>query len=170
MGFSLGGWVAADLAVRNASRLATLTLVDAAGLYLRGVPQIDIFTRAEEQGLRDLFFDQKRADEFVGHILSPESEDVRLNNQLAVARLAWQPRWHDPQLAKWLHRIRIPTLIVWGEEDRLFPVDYAHAFQRLIPGAASVIIPQCGHLPQLERTEAFVAAVATFLAKESVAA
>ena len=170
VGFSLGGWIAAELAIRNASRLATLTLVGAAGLHLPGVPQVDIFARSEEQAIRELFHDQTLADDMVKRVVTPDSEDIRLSNQLVVARLAWQPRFHDPQLAKWLHRIRVPTLVVWGEQDRLFPKEYAAAYQRLIPGARSVIIPHCGHLPEIEKTDAFVSAVESFCAKERVAA
>src|SRR5262249_20311747 len=59
-------------------------------------------------------------------------------------KLSWQPRNHDPHLCKWLHRIKVPTLLVWGDHDRLFPKDYAFAFQRLIPGAKAVISPIAG--------------------------
>ena len=75
----------------------------------------------------------------------PEAEDAALKNRTMTARLAWQPRNHDPQLRKWLHRIKVPTLLVWGADDRLFPPDYAFAFAQLIPGAKTVVLPQCGH-------------------------
>ncbi len=55
VGLSLGGWIAADLAVRDAARLATLTLVDASGIHLDGVPQVDPFMSGEEDAARDLF-------------------------------------------------------------------------------------------------------------------
>ena len=170
VGLSLGGWIAADLAVRNASRLASLTLVAAAGIHVPGVPPLDPFMSNDEQSIRDLFHDQKLADEAIARLLRPETEDIRLTNRLVVARLSWRPRFHDPLLEKWLHRIRLPTLIIWGENDRLFPLEYAHAYQRLIPGAAVVVLAQCGHLPEIEKADEFVAAVADFCAQAKVAA
>jgi pimeloyl-ACP methyl ester carboxylesterase len=170
VGLSLGGWTAADVAVRNSSRLASLTLVDAPGIYVPGVEQLDQFVLSEEQAVREIYFDQKLADENVGRVLAPENEDVRLSNQRMVAKLAWQPRFHDPQLQRWLHRIRIPTLIIWGENDRFFPPAYGEAWQKAIPGSRLAVLPRCGHLPIQEKSEEFVALVSEFCAKEREAA
>ena len=93
----------------------------------------------------------------------PELEDVNLKNRTTTAKLIWQPRGYDPHLHKWLHRIDVPTLLIWGDDDRLFPKDYAFAYQRLIPGSKVAIIPECGHLPQAEQRQAFVAALEGFL-------
>jgi pimeloyl-ACP methyl ester carboxylesterase len=163
IGLSLGGWIAAELAVRSTQRLASLTLAGAAGLYVEGAEQLDPFLRTEEQRLRDFFFDPKKADEIIARALRPEVEDVVLKNRATVAKLSWQPRSHDPHLHKWLHRIDVPTLLIWGDDDRLFPQDHAFAYQRLIPGSQVVIIPDCGHIPQVEQRQAFVAALENFL-------
>jgi pimeloyl-ACP methyl ester carboxylesterase len=163
IGLSLGGWIAAELAVRNTKRLASLTLVAAAGIHVDGVAQIDSFLRSDEQRIRDFFHDPKRADEMVAHLARPELEDVNLKNRAATARLTWHPRGYDPNLHKWLHRIDVPTLVIWGADDRLFPKDYAFAYERLIPGSKAVIIPDCGHLPQVEQRRAFVSALEAFL-------
>ncbi len=170
VGISIGGWIAAELAVRNTSRLASLTLADAAGIHLPGVAQIDTFLRTDEQRIRDFFHDQARADEMIARVLRPELEDVAMKNRVATARLAWQPRGHDPHLAKWLHRIDVPTLLIWGAEDKLFPKDYATAYQTLIPGSEVVIVPECGHVPHLEKPKAFVSALQTFIDRMRVAA
>lgn len=169
VGLSLGGWIAADLAVRDASRLASLTLVGAAGIHLAGVPPLDPFMSNDEQSIRDLFHDRKKADEVIA-ALRPEEEDIRLTNRLVVARLSWQPRFHDPLLEKWLHRIRLPTLILWGANDRLFPPEYAHAYQRLIPDAKLILLAQCGHLPEIEKADEFVAAIEDFCSRGKAAA
>jgi pimeloyl-ACP methyl ester carboxylesterase len=163
VGMSLGGWVAAELAVRDTRRLSSLTLVGAAGIHVKGVEQIDPFLRTDEQRIRDFFHDQAFAGEMVQRLLAPELEDVAMKNRVATAKLTWQPRGYDPHLHKWLHRIDVPTLLVWGAYDRLFPPAYAAAYQQLIPGAKAVIIPDCGHLPQLEKAEAFVAALEGFV-------
>ena len=170
VGFSLGGWIAAELAARNTSRLASLTLVAAAGIHVKGVAQIDPFLRTDEQRIRDFFHDPRRADELVERLLRPELEDITLKNRTMTAKLSWQPRGYDPHLHKWLHRIDVPTLLVWGDHDRLFPKDYAFAYQRLIPGSKVAIIPDCGHMPQIEQRAAFVAALEGFLDGKRVAA
>ena len=74
----------------------------------------------------------------LARVLRPELEDVALKNRMTTAKLVWQPRSHDPHLHKWLHRIDVPTLLIWGEHDRLFPKEYAFAYQRLIPGSKAV--------------------------------
>jgi pimeloyl-ACP methyl ester carboxylesterase len=163
VGNSLGGWIAAELAVRNTQRLASLTLSDAAGLNVPGVKRMDAFLGSDAQRLRDFFYDTKKAEEMIARVLSPEMEDVALRNRTTVAKLVWQPRDHDPHLAKWLHRIDVPTLLIWGDHDRLFPKEFALAYQAAIPGAKLVIIPKCGHVPQIEQPDAFIAALESFI-------
>lgn len=163
VGLSLGGWIAAELAVRSTQRLASLALSGAAGLYVAGVEQIDPFLRTDEQRLRDFFHDQSKASEIISRALLPELEDIALKNRAAVAKLTWQPRAHDPHLAKWLHRINVPTLLIWGAHDRMFPKEHAFAYQKLIPGAKVVIVPECGHVPQIEKPDVFVAEIEAFL-------
>jgi pimeloyl-ACP methyl ester carboxylesterase len=170
VGISLGGWAAAELAVRDTSRLASLTLVGAAGLHVNGVPQIDPFLRTDEQRIRDFFFDQACADEMIKRTLAPEHADVAMKNRVTTAKLTWQPRGYDPHLHKWLHRIDVPTLLVWGAEDRLFPKDYAHAYRDLIPGSKAVVIPECGHMPHVEKPSVFVATLEDFIDGKRLAA
>lgn len=169
VGLSLGGWVAADLAVRNSGRLRSLTLMDAPGIYVPGAAQLDPFVLTDEQAVRAVYFDERLADEAVKRTLAPENEDVRLANQRVVAKLAWQPRFHDPQLQRWLGRIRIPTLVLWGENDRLFPPAYGEAWAKAIPGARLEVLPRCGHLPIQEQPDSFVKLVGEFCAKERAA-
>jgi pimeloyl-ACP methyl ester carboxylesterase len=154
VGHDLGGWIAAELAVRNTRRLASLTLVGAAGVFVPGVAQVDPFLCTDEQRLRDLFHDPARADEMAARAKRPEFEDIGLKNQTTTARLTWQPRGYDPHLAKWLHRIDVPTLLVWGANDRVYPRELGEAYAKLIPGAKLVVVPDCGHLSTLERPEA----------------
>jgi pimeloyl-ACP methyl ester carboxylesterase len=170
VGHSLGGWIAAELAARNTRRLASLTLVCAAGIHVKGVPQIDTFLSNDERRIRDMFHDQKYADETLRHAQRPELEDVNLKNRTITAKLIWQPRGYDPHLHKWLHRIDVPTLLLWGDDDRLFPKEYAAAYQHLIPGSGVSIIPECGHIPQVEQRAAFVAALEGFLDRKKAAA
>lgn len=159
LGTSLGGWMAAELAHRSDRKLASLTLVGAAGLRVEGVDGIDVFLRTEEQGLRDRFHDAAKAEAAAARMLTPECEDVRLQNAVSIARVSWAPRLHDRQLAKWLHRISVPTLLVWGEHDRLFPMAHAEAWRDGIPGAKLTVVKGCGHAVALEQPDALVKAV-----------
>jgi pimeloyl-ACP methyl ester carboxylesterase len=170
VGFSLGGWVAAELAVRDTRRLASLTLVAAAGIHVPGIEQIDTFLVTDEQLVRAMFHDPRRADAIVERLKDPSLEDVALKNRTTTAKLTWQPRGYDPHLHKWLHRIDVPTLLVWGASDRVFPKDYAFTYQRLIPGSQVVIVPDSGHVPHVEQRQAFVAAIEGFLDAKRVAA
>jgi pimeloyl-ACP methyl ester carboxylesterase len=166
VGNSLGGWIAAEIAVRSTRRLASLTLAGSAGLYVPGVEQFDSFLNSDEQRLHAFFHDQKKAKEMIARVLSPEMEDIALKNRTIVAKLSWQPRSHDPHLKKWLHRIDVPTLLIWGDTDRLFPKEHALAFEQAIAGSELVMIPKCGHVPQIEQPDAFVAALESFIAAQ----
>ena len=106
----------------------------------------------------------------IERLLKPELEDVALKNRIATAKVAWQPRAYDPHLHKWLHRIDVPTLLIWGANDQLFPKDYAFAWQRLIPGSRAVIIPECGHIPNVEKPREFVGALTAFIDGMRIAA
>ena len=163
VGASLGGWIAAELAVRNQNSLATLTLVAAAGLHLKGVPKGDTFMWSFPELARNLFYDQKYAEWMLLASPSEEEQDLQLKNRLATAKLGWQPRFYNPHLSKWLHRITVPTLILWGANDKLIPAPYAAAFRNAIGGARLEIFENCGHLPQIEKSEQFVVALTQFL-------
>ena len=79
----------------------------------------------------------------------------------ALARVVWD-RPYDPKLAGRLHRVACPTLLVWGEHDRLIPPAYGEAYRKHIPGAELKLIPNCGHLPMFEREAEFVETIAKF--------
>jgi pimeloyl-ACP methyl ester carboxylesterase len=165
VGLSLGGWVAAELAVRDASRLASLTLMDAPGIDVPDVPPLDTARLSEEAAVRAIYFDEKFADEAVARALNPANDAVRRANQRTVAKLTGALKHHDPNLRRNLDRLRIPTLILWGENDRLYPLAYGEAWQKAIPGARLVVLPRCGHLPIQEKPEEFAASVADFCAQ-----
>jgi pimeloyl-ACP methyl ester carboxylesterase len=169
VGAALGGWIAAELATRDTARLASLTLIDPWGLRVDGVTGIDPFVTNDEQALRDLFADAKAADASVARLLAPEGEDALLKGKMVTAKLAWQPRLHDPHLTKWLHRIDVPTSIVWGAQDRLLPPAYGAAWQRAIAGARLATVPGAGHLPHVEKPGETAGVIADFIAQTRAA-
>ena len=76
---------------------------------------------------------------------------------------AWRPHMYNPQLSLGLHRIAVPTLVLWGESDRIVTPEYGRAYAGLIPGARFAAIERAGHHPELEQPATFVERVATFL-------
>jgi pimeloyl-ACP methyl ester carboxylesterase len=150
VGHSLGGWLAAELAIRNTARVQSLTLMAPAGVPAEAQPYGDIFLWTPEEHARNSFYDQRFAEERIEAMPSADI-DVMLQNRAAAARLAWAPRLHNPQLPYWLHRIDVPTLIVWGEEDRICPYACHSIFLNNIPGAELMALPRSGHALHTER-------------------
>jgi len=154
VGHSLGGWTAAELAVRNSAHVASLTLIAPAGLRIKGMPSGDVFMWAPDEATRNVYYDQSIAERILALPMSEEAADIALTNRFASAKFGWEPRWYSPSLERWLHRITVPTLVIWGADDKLFPQAYAGRWRERIPHAAVEIIPQCGHVPIVEKPEA----------------
>lgn len=166
IGNSIGGWIATELAIRCTSRLRSLVLVSPAGLSLENVPRFDIFSVSPEELTERLF----RDGALVERVRAARTDaETRSKNRLGAARVS-QPRMDDPHLAKWLRRIDVPTLVIWGDDDRIIPPPYADEFRRLIPGAVVEIVERCGHLPHVERPNAFAEIVDRFIASCEVEA
>ena len=159
LGSSMGGWMAMEIAVRDTSRLKSVVLVSPAGISAPGVQPADIFLMPDEQLVRSLFHDQKLAEARLAVPATAEAVDIALKNKHTTARLAWEPRLHDPQLPKWLHRIDVPVKLIWGREDRILPVQFLEHFRKLMPKAQAYVIEGAGHLPHVEKADEFVAIV-----------
>jgi pimeloyl-ACP methyl ester carboxylesterase len=162
VGASLGGWIAAEMAVRNCARIKAMTLVAPAGLKVKGAPNGDIFLWTPEQLVRNLFHDQALAERALAVPLSDEQLNIAARNRLTTARLAWQPRLHNPDLPKWLHRINVPVQIIWGDHDKVTPAAHGPVYAKLIPGPRLEIMAGCGHVAQMEKPAEFVAKVVAF--------
>ena len=162
VGGSLGGWIAAEMAVRDCSHIASLTLVGSAGIHVKGVRKGDMFMWSPEETARNLFHDQALAQKTLAVPMDEAAMLTMIKNRETTAKLAWQPRFYNPDLHKWLHRISVPTLLLWGAEDRLIPAAYGPAFKELIPGARLMTIEKCGHLPQVEKPDVFISTLVGF--------
>ena len=165
VGNSLGGWIAAEVAVRNCARLGTMTLISPAGLRVKGVPMGDGFIWSPEELARNLFYDQSFAERVLALTPSEEEADRMLVNRFMATRLGWQPRWFNPALERWLHRVKVPTMVLWGADDKLLPAAYAKRWQERVPGARVEIIPQCGHVAHIEKADVVADKILGFLSE-----
>jgi pimeloyl-ACP methyl ester carboxylesterase len=159
VGTSMGGWMAMEIAVRDTSRLSQVVLVSPAGIASPDAKVADIFLMAPEEVVRAIYHDPSIAEKLLAVPPTPEAIDIGLKNRHTTARLAWEPRFHDPFLPKWLHRIDVPVKIIWGDNDRIIPVGFTKEFSRLMPDARIHIMKDAGHLPQVEKPDEFVAIV-----------
>ncbi len=163
VGHSLGGWIAAEVAVRNCSRIASLSLIAPAGLRVKGVPMGDNFIWSPRETAENLFYDRSFTEAMLARTLSEAEVEIQLTNRLMAAKLGWEPRWFNPALEGWLHRVQAPTLILWGKDDKLFPSRYADAWANSLPDATVDIIPQCGHLPLVEKADVAAQKILAFV-------
>lgn len=166
IGFSMGGWIAAELAVMCNHAISKLMLVGAAGVKPNEGEIADIFIISPAQ-VRDLMFhDPSQAPEYqdvYGRELNPDEQMTSdLNREMAV-RLTWKPYMHDPRLTGLLGRLSIPSRMVWGREDRIVPVECGGIYQKAIKGSDLVVIDNCGHAPQVEKPDEFVKSALDFL-------
>jgi len=164
-GVSLGGWIASEIAIRNQTTLRTLTLLCAAGLHLPDVAKGDIFMWSREEFTRNIFHDPRVAAAMLAQTPTDAELAIERKNRLTTAKLGWNPRLYNPDLHKWLHRITVPTLIVWGDDDKVFPLPYGEAYQKLIPGSQLEVLKDTGHTLQIERPGELAALMTRFLAQ-----
>jgi pimeloyl-ACP methyl ester carboxylesterase len=163
VGQCIGGWAAMEMAVCSSARLNSLVLVNSAGIRLKGVPRGDMFVCSEDDLLKLLFARHGAAEWLKRWRATPELEDIYDRNRAAAAKLSWSPRLCNPRLDRWLHRIDVPTHIVWGEENRLIPPAYAQALKDLIAGSTVSVLPGCAHLLHIEAPQIFADQVTQFV-------
>ena len=165
IGASLGGWIAAEMAVKSTDRVAGLVLVGPLGIKVgdretRDIP--DVFALHPDEVMRLQYADPSRhAVDYAG--LSDDRLTVIARNREATAMYAWEPYFHNPKLRQRLHRIRVPTVLVWGADDRFVSAEYyGAAYRAAIPAAGLETIDRAGHFPHLEAPAALVEAIGHF--------
>jgi len=154
VGHAVGGWIATELAIRSTTRLKSVALLAPAGVVVPKVSIADIFlANAEDMVRRQVH--EPSAPAVAAWIEAERAKpiDYVLQNRAALARIGWSPRLHNPQLHYWLHRIDIPTLVVWGENDHIVPFACHRPYLDQIPGAKLNALPQTGHALPVERAE-----------------
>jgi pimeloyl-ACP methyl ester carboxylesterase len=162
VGASLGGWIAAEIAVMASHRLRSLVLIDPVGLKVEGWIYPFLFGMDLPEVVTTVFHRPE-----VALALAPRDHSVDTLVELyrqntALARVAWNPYLYNPRLRRRLVRIAAPTLLAWGEHDRLAPLACAEAWRQEIAGARLVTFAHSGHLPHLEEAGAVAGAVIEF--------
>jgi pimeloyl-ACP methyl ester carboxylesterase len=162
---SFGGWIAAELAVKCSHRIDRLVLVDALGIKLsdRETPDIlDVFNTSPQEVQRRSWHDPDTwSPDF--DALSDDELVVRAQNWESLCLYGWHPYMYNPQLKRWLRRITMPTLVLWGASDGIVQSSYGRAYSELIPGSRFELIAEAGHHPEIEQPEVFAERVAAFL-------
>ena len=155
VGNSIGGWIAAELALLGSPRVTSLVLVDAVGIEVPGHPVIDFFNVPLPEIANHSFYepDRFRIDPAA---MSEEARAAMAGNRATLAVYSGPHDMADPSLLGRLPAVTVPTLVVWGSHDGIAGPEYGKAFAAAIPGARFVLLEHTGHLPQLESPAALL--------------
>jgi pimeloyl-ACP methyl ester carboxylesterase len=170
MGFSMGGWLAAELAAMCPPYLKSLTLVDAAGIKPQVGEIAELLMVSPDSTKKLRFYDPEQVpdyDSLVNKQLTPAEQEVQWRNREMTSRLCWKPYFHNPHLPAYLRGVKTPALVVWGKQDAIIPVNCGELYQQALTNATLQVIDRCGHSPALEQPQAFLASVGAFLAKHA---
>jgi pimeloyl-ACP methyl ester carboxylesterase len=165
VGVAFGAWIAAEIAVKSTARLARLVMANAVGIKVGDREHrdiADVFALTEPEYLEIAYADPN-AGRRDYKSLPPAEVAAAARAREATARFAWSPYFHNPRLKSRLHRIRIPTLFLWGAHDRMVEQAYGRAFCALIPGARFDTIERAGHFPHQEQPKVFAQKVLEFM-------
>ncbi|MEI7712053.1 MAG: alpha/beta hydrolase [Rhodospirillales bacterium] len=161
VGACFGGWIAAEMAVRNTASVTGLVLAAPLGIKIGGHLDRDIvdmhsLSRAD-------FMAKAWANPALGEIDYTALPDAELagiaRGRESLALFGWKPYMHNPRLRRWLHRIDVPTKLIWGAQDGIVSTVYAEGWKAEIPKSTLHIIPNAGHYPHWEQPDAFATAV-----------
>ncbi len=166
IGFSLGGWIAAEMAACNPSQFRKLVLVAPMGIRPREGVILDFFQLMAPKHLYATVYDPDATPEFDNLYggQGPEQFEGWEEARAQTARLAWTPFMHNPSLPHLLGiASNLSTLLIWGKEDRVVPPTVAAQFKEVMKSARLVTFDRCGHRPEVERTVDFIREVEAFL-------
>ncbi len=166
IGCSLGGWVAANIATVAPQFIDKMVLVGAMGLKPDTGEIFDYFLDSGLTGLRRAFHRPDESAEFKrcwGREWTPDEADRVEQHREMTCRIAWKPYMHSLTLRHLLPGVRTPTLLVWGRDDAIVPLNSGEIYAQAIPRARLVAIPNCGHMPEMEKPAEFAELVRNFL-------
>jgi pimeloyl-ACP methyl ester carboxylesterase len=157
VGVSFGAWIAAEIAVKTTERISHLVLANAVGIKTSDRETrdiVDIWALTDEQFAERAYSDPKLG--MPDYKAMPEADAlIAARDRETLARFAWSPYLHSPKLKGRLHRIRVPTLFLWGAADRILSEDYGRSYCAAIAGATFETIEHAGHFPHIEQPVEF---------------
>ncbi|MGE3915694.1 MAG: alpha/beta fold hydrolase [Hyphomicrobiaceae bacterium] len=164
VGASFGGWIALEMAVKAPATFDRLVLLGSVGVKMGDREHrdfADIYQIPETEMRALVFADPGR--------YVPKYATMSQDELMSIARdrestwhYAFRPYMHNPTLRTWLHRVRMPTLVVWGEKDGVARLDYAQALSAALPDARLEVVAEAGHYPQIEQAQKVAAVVEAF--------
>jgi pimeloyl-ACP methyl ester carboxylesterase len=165
VGASFGGWIATEMAVFSPASVARLALIGSLGVKLGGREErdfADIYFMPHDELRSRLYADPARWSPDFSKLSEAELE-VAARERRTAALFGWRPYMHNPLLRHWLLRLRMPTLLIWGERDGFVAPDYARRLAAALPRAELRTVPGAGHFPQIERLEETLSALDGFI-------
>ena len=172
VGFSAGGWIAAEMAASDPGLFDRMVLVAPPGIRPAEGEILDFLAMTMRRHVMSTVSNQQAEEvaTMYGGAISPEQYELFEAARAETSRLAWEPFMFDPTLPHRLAGVRdLDTLIIWGEQDQVVPRGCAEAYERAIPGARLEVVPGAGHRPEIEDRDRFVQLVAEFLETPSAA-
>jgi pimeloyl-ACP methyl ester carboxylesterase len=160
VGNSIGGWIAAELAVISPSRLKGVVLVSATGIEVAGHPVADVFKLTPDE-LSRLSYHEPERFRIDPAALPPERRAAMAANRAALA--VYGGSGSDPTLRARLSGIKLPALLLWGASDRIVDTTYGRTYADAISGATFRVLPGTGHVPQIETPELLAGEVMRFV-------
>ena len=149
IGNSVGGWVAAELALLDSPRISGIVLLDAVGIELEDHAVADVSGLSVPE-IQALSFHDPTPFRVDPASMPDAQKAIVASNGAALAVYAGSPAMTDPTLLSRLGGITLPTLVLWGESDQIVTPAYGQAYAAAIPGARFVVLPSTGHMPQME--------------------
>lgn len=179
MGFSIGGWITAELLSIAPNLFNKAILVNSAGMKPLNSDIVDIFLLTPQQVAQLMVKNSSQVAEFgkvfedaeapsgtyyiTGSTGNFNPQYIADKNRETAVRLCWKPYMFDPKLQSTLNRVKNPVQIIWGKNDAIIPPECADLFQNALPNSTVKLIDNCGHLPQMEQPDEFVKLVNNFL-------
>jgi pimeloyl-ACP methyl ester carboxylesterase len=166
MGHSMGGWIAAEMAAMSQSSLKGLVLIDGVGIRPKNSDITEIFMVSAETRAGYRFHDPSQVPDIEELTREPTPEEtlVDFSNREMASRLLWKPYMYNPSLPYYLAAVKTPTLVLWGRQDAIVPLECGELYNQALSNSKLAVIDQCGHTPQVEKPQEFLSEVTGFLA------
>jgi pimeloyl-ACP methyl ester carboxylesterase len=149
IGNSVGGWIAAEMALLDSPRVSRIVLLDAVGIEVQDHPVADVSGLSVPE-IQSLSFHDPTPFRVDPATMPDAQKEILVANGATLAVYAGSPAMADPSLLHRLAAIAVPTLVLWGGSDQIVQPAYGQAYAAAIPGARFEVLPASGHMPQME--------------------